>query len=80
MSAKPPRETVGVVERFSAEEGWGALAAADLPDGCFVHYSTIQMDGYHVLAPGQRVRFTYEEPGFLQDGYPYRALLVWPLE
>jgi len=24
------------------------------------------------------VRFTFERPGFLQDGYSYRALAVWP--
>jgi len=24
------------------------------------------------------VRFTFEQPGFLQDGCPYRALTVWP--
>jgi hypothetical protein len=26
------------------------------------------------------VRFTFERPGFLQDGCPYRALAVWPKE
>jgi len=24
------------------------------------------------------VHFTFERPGFLQDGYAYRALAVWP--
>ena len=36
------------------------------------------MPGYRQLHAGQRVRFTFERPGFLQDGYSYRALAVWP--
>jgi hypothetical protein len=36
------------------------------------------MNGYRALTAGQRVRFTYERPGFLQDGCPYRALSVRP--
>jgi hypothetical protein len=24
------------------------------------------------------VLFTFEQPGFLQDGFSYRALTVWP--
>jgi cold shock protein len=74
-----PTVSLGVVEWFNAEEGWGALAAPEVPGGCFVHYSNIQQDGYRVLTSGQRVRFNFEEPGFLQDGYPYRAIAVWPI-
>jgi len=69
----------GVVEWFDAEEGWGALVAPQVPGGCFVHYSNIQRDGYRVLIAGQQVRFTFEDPGFLQDGYAYRAIAVWPI-
>lgn len=68
----------GVVEWFNEEEGWGALLAPQVPGGCFVHYSNIQADGYRVLVAGQSVRFKFEKPGFLQDGYPFRALDVWP--
>lgn len=70
----------GVVKWFSAEEGWGVIAAPVVPGGCFVHFSTIQMLGYRELRVGQPVRFTFEEPGFLQDGCPFRALKVWPDE
>ena len=65
----------GVVDWFSAEEGWGALKAPEIPGGCFVHFSMIHSDGYRQLVAGQHVRFTFDTPG--QDGYPFRALDVW---
>ena len=49
-----------------------------MPAGCFVHFSNIEMPGYRQLQAGQRVLFTFEQPGFLQDGFSYRALTVWP--
>ena len=69
-----------MVDWFSDEEGWGAISAPEVPGGCFVHFSNIERGGYRTLRAGQGVRFTFEEPGFLQDGYPYRALSVWPNE
>ena len=47
---------------------------------CFVHFANIEMPGYRQLHAGQQVRFTFERPGFLQDGCPYRARAVWPDE
>ncbi len=73
-----PRYVDGVVEWFSDEEGWGAISAPEVPGGCFVHFSIIETSGYRTLRPGRRVRFTFEEPGFLQDGYRYIALRVLP--
>jgi CspA family cold shock protein len=35
----------GTVEWFNEEEGWGALAAPEVPGGCFVHYSSILASG-----------------------------------
>ena len=69
---------VGVVKWFDPDEGWGVLEAPEVPGGCFVHFSSIEMPGYRQLHAGQRVRFTFERPGFLQDGYSSRALAVWP--
>lgn len=46
----------------------------------FVHFSNINQSGYRELHAGQHVRFTFEQPGFLQDGCPFRALEVWPEE
>lgn len=80
MVQKPPGQAgavVGMVRWFDADEGWGVLEAPEVPGGCFVHFSSIEMPGYRQLRAGQRVRFTIERPGFLQDGYSYRALAVW---
>jgi cold shock protein len=66
----------GVVKWFDADEGWGVIDAPEVPGGCFVHFSSIEMAGYRQLHAGQQVRFTFEQPG--QDGCPYRALAVWP--
>jgi cold shock protein len=68
----------GVIRWFAADEGWGVVDAPEVPGGCFVHFASIQMDGYRQLHAGQQVRFAFERPGFLQDGLPYRALVVWP--
>ena len=81
MAQKPPGQAgavVGVVKWFAADEGWGVLEAPEVPGGCFVHFSSTEMPGYRQLHAGQRVRFTFERPGFLQDGYSYRTLAVWP--
>jgi cold shock protein len=73
-----PGAVAGVVRWYSEDEGWGVIDAPEVPGGCFVHFSNIEVDGYRALSKGQHVRLTYEDPGFLQDGYPYRALSVWP--
>lgn len=43
-----------------------------------MHFSSIEARGYRELRAGQRVRFTYEDPGFLQDGWRFHAVQVWP--
>jgi CspA family cold shock protein len=68
----------GVVRRFDADEGWRVIIAPDVPGDCFVHFANIEMSGYRELREGQQVRFTYEDPGFLQDGCRFRALRVRP--
>jgi len=40
-----------------------------------VHFSAIAIDGYQVLAAGQRVRFVAEAGE--QDGFRFRAVKVW---
>jgi CspA family cold shock protein len=73
-------ESVGVVREFDAGAGWGVLDSPDAPGGCFVHYSHIEMPGFKELTAGQQVAFTFETPGFLQDGYRHRALVVRVLD
>jgi CspA family cold shock protein len=68
----------GVVRAYDSDEGWGVIDGPEVPGGCFVHFSSIVMDGYRALAAGQRVRFRFEHLDFLQDGCRYRALAAWP--
>jgi cold shock protein len=74
----PEHSVAGVVKWFDADEGWGVIAAPDVPGDCFVHFSCIEAEGYRELRAGQQVRFTCEDPGFPQDGCRFRALMVWP--
>jgi CspA family cold shock protein len=68
----------GVVARWSDEEGWGAIASPEVEGEIFAFFSEIEGDGYKSLRVGQPVTLTYETPGFLQDGYPHRAVSVQP--
>jgi CspA family cold shock protein len=74
----PEPSGAGVVKWFNADEGWGVIVAPEVPGDCFVHFSCIVSRGYRELRAGQQVRFTYEDPGFAQDGCRFRAIKVWP--
>lgn len=50
----------GTVKWFSAEKGYGFIAQEDGPD-VFVHYSSIDGDGYRSLEEGETVEFTITE-------------------
>ncbi len=81
MMAMPSGQTqavAGLVQWFDVDEGWGVVDAPEVPGGCFVHFANVEMPGFRQLHAGQHVRFTFEQPGFLQDGCRYRALTVWP--
>lgn len=67
---------IGTVKFFRPEKGWGAIAAAELPDGCdaWVHYSAIEGEGFRSLDAGERVEFDYESAQ--QDSFRYRATRV----
>jgi len=68
--------TRGTVKFFKQDEGYGAIASADLPDGCdaWVHFSAIEMDGYRFLEAGDQVEFEYRPAK--QDGYRFVATRV----
>jgi cold shock protein len=68
--------SAGTVREWNADEGFGVVDSPDTPGGCLVHFSHIVADGYRSLRPGEQVTFTFESPG--QDGFDYRAVLVWP--
>ena len=67
---RPGGRIHATVEWWREEEGWGALAATDeTPGGIFVHFSSLQMDGYKSLRTGQKVDAKVEGPlRFKQDG------------
>ena len=54
--------TRATVRWFSDEEGWGVLDTPEAPDGVFVHFGAIEMDGYQTLAAGQVVDVELEGP------------------
>ncbi len=66
----------GVVREWNDDEGYGVIDSPGPPGGCWVHFSNIVKDGYRSLAAGDLVAFNCEAGQ--QDGYDYRAILVWP--
>ena len=52
----------GVVKWFNNAKGYGFLGREDGPD-VFVHYSSIQLDGYKTLKEGDSVAFDIIEGG-----------------
>jgi CspA family cold shock protein len=49
---------IGTVKWFNNAKGFGFILAEGTGEDLFVHYSSIQMDGYKTLKAGQQV--TYE--------------------
>jgi CspA family cold shock protein len=68
--------SLGTVSQWSHDEGWGVIASDDTPGGCWAHFSSLEMQGYHSLTSGESVEFDWEEAD--QDGFGYRAVRVWP--
>jgi CspA family cold shock protein len=50
---------VGTVKWFNASKGYGFIGH-DGGEDVFVHFSSINMDGYRRLAKGQEVEFSIE--------------------
>ena len=49
-------KTTGTVKWFNETKGFGFIEREDGPD-VFVHFSSIQADGFKTLADGQKVEF-----------------------
>lgn len=47
----------GSVKWFSPAKGYGFITPEDGGPDCFVHFSSIQMDGFRTLPPGTRVQY-----------------------
>lgn len=50
----------GTVKWFNARDGYGFIAREDEPD-LFVHHSSIEMNGFRYLRPGQAVEYVLGE-------------------
>lgn len=68
----------GRVRIWHDDQGWGVIDSEATPGGCWTHYSSLLVDGFQTLAAGQEVTFTFE--AIEQDGYPFRAVQVWPAD
>jgi CspA family cold shock protein len=69
----------GRVRQWHPEEGWGVLESEVLDGLVFAHFSSIRdQSGWRGLEAGQRVSFSWEQPG--QDGCEYRAVDVLTTE
>jgi CspA family cold shock protein len=47
----------GIVKWFNNSKGYGFITPSDGSPDVFVHYSSIETDGYKSLAEGQKVEF-----------------------
>jgi CspA family cold shock protein len=56
LSEREARVAQGTVKWFNNEKGYGFIAV-DGGEDVFVHFSSIEMDGYKSLEDGQRVEF-----------------------
>ena len=56
----------GVCKIYHEEEGWGWISIED-EDDVWVHFSSIQMDGFKSLTKGDVVSFDLEENPNLQE-------------
>lgn len=50
----------GTVKWFNSEKGYGFIANDNGGDDVFVHFRSIQGDGYKTLTEGQKVTFEVE--------------------
>jgi cold shock protein len=66
----------GTVREWHDDEGFGVIDSPGTPGGCWAHFSNIVADGYRSLRAGDHITFTFEPAS--QDGFGYRAILVWP--
>ena len=53
--------TTGIVKWFSRIKGYGFIGPDGSDQDVFVHYSSINGDGYRNLSEGQRVEFSIED-------------------
>lgn len=57
---------MGVCKNFYEEEGWGWISIEG-EDDVWVHFSSIQMEGFKSLRKGEKVLFDLEEKPNLKE-------------
>lgn len=56
-----PDKQQGTVKWFNNAKGFGFITTADRDEDIFVHFRSIQSEGYRTLDEGQQVEFTLVE-------------------
>jgi len=51
----------GIVKWFNNAKGYGFIIPTDGGEDIFVHFSTIESEGYKSLAEGQKVEFEHAQ-------------------
>ncbi|MFT4083640.1 MAG: hypothetical protein QM638_13750 [Nocardioides sp.] len=70
-----PQAAVGEVTSWNAEEGSGSVSSESIPSPAWLHVSMLRGIRFEDIAIGRRFSFEYEE--LEQDGYAYRATVLW---
>ncbi len=71
-----PTMCTGTVKWFNNAKGYGFVKPDDREDDVFVHFSSIEMDGYKTLKEGQKVEFELSQgPKGLHAAKVQRAML-----
>ena len=68
----------GTVKWFNSEKGYGFITDAATGKDVFVHFSTINIDGFKTLNEGQEVTFDTEADP--KDASKLRAVNVTPIQ
>lgn len=63
IAIEAPSRVSGTVRWFSEEKGYGFLVPDTGGEDVFVRYSSIEGDGFRMLAEGQRVTFEVGSDG-----------------
>lgn len=65
--------SVGTVKWFNEQKGYGFITPDDSEDDLFVHFSSIESEGFKSLQEGQRVEFETAEG---RKGMEAKAVVV----